>query len=171
MDTQAGSQNEIIDQFTGCVDHLEEVIKGLNESELDLSENGIGWTIRQYIHHIVDGDDIWKNFIKRAIGNPQGTFQLAWYWQFPQDHWAEAWHYAERAIEPSVEMLCASRAHVAQLLHQIPGALERRLTLCMPDGSENQVSVEEIVAMQTRHVEGHLVDIQRILDSHRVKAD
>jgi hypothetical protein len=64
MNSQAGSQNEMIDQFTGCVIHLETLIKGLNESELDLSENGFGWTIRQYIHHFVDGDDILKTFIK-----------------------------------------------------------------------------------------------------------
>lgn len=27
---------------------------------LDAMPSGGGWTIRQIVHHIVDGDDIWK---------------------------------------------------------------------------------------------------------------
>lgn len=161
--------NDLIDRYAGCPALLDETLNGLAESDLDLTEAGEGWSIRQYIHHIADGDDIWKLFIKRAIGCQQGTFHLEWYWQMPQDEWAKAWNYAGRSVEPSLEMFRANRAYIAQLLYQVPGALEKRLAVYLPDGKEELASVEDVVAMQTRHVEGHVQDIQRILATRQVK--
>ena len=167
METKTDSTDELLAHYADCPRLLGEVITGLLEDQLDWSESSESWTIRQIIHHLADGDDIWKSFIKRAVGNPQGVFRLDWYWQMPQEEWARAWHYAERAVEPSLALFQASRAHVVQLLRHIPGALDRCLLVCTPDGNEEKVSVAEIVAMQTRHGEGHIADIRRILALHR----
>jgi len=43
---------------------------------------------RQIVHHIADGDDLWKTYIKIALGNEQAEFTLAWYLAFPQTEWA-----------------------------------------------------------------------------------
>ena len=63
---------------------LEAVLMGLTESDLDLAQTSDSWTIRQIVHHLADGDDLWKTCIKAALGNSEGSFSLQWYWDKPQ---------------------------------------------------------------------------------------
>jgi uncharacterized damage-inducible protein DinB len=162
------SQSEIIADYADGPKRLETAIAGLSEADLDVAQSSDSWTIRQVVHHLTDGDDIWKVFIKRAIGNPGGEFTLEWYWQMPQDEWAERWVYEERAIDPSLALFRASRRHIVQLLEHIPGVWEKSLRIRWPNGEEQEVSVGWVVEMQTRHMEGHLGDIRRIREAHSI---
>ncbi len=141
---------------------LEAAIAGLSEAELDIAPPGGGWSIRQIVHHIADGDDIWKLCIKAALGNSQGEFDLRWYWDVPQDTWAERWDYAGRALEPSLALFRANRAHVVQLLRQVPDAWNQSIRLPRPDGEIVPISVGYVVEMQARHAEGHCSDIRAL---------
>ena len=109
MNTQPFEQDERIAKYGNCPSQLEAAILGLSEANLDMSKSADSWTIREIIHHIADGDDMWKLFIKRAIGNPEGEFGLDWYWQVSQDEWAKNWGYKTRAVEPSLAMFRANR--------------------------------------------------------------
>ena len=144
---------------------LEAAVAGLSEDELDSAPRG-GWSIRQIVHHIVDGDDLWKTCIKAALGNSEGQFSLLWYWDLPQDRWAERWAYAGRAIAPSLVLFRANRAHVLQLLREIPGAWDCTVNLPHPNGEIAPVSVGYVVEMQARHPEGHIRDIEAIRRVH-----
>jgi hypothetical protein len=161
MDEQTSHRESTIARYADGPDQLAAAIAGLSEGELDLAERDDTWTIRQIVHHIVDGDDIWKVFIKRAIGNPAGTFDLQWYWGMPQDEWVERWAYARREIEPSLALFRANRGHVVQLLDHVSGAWQQSLLVRWPNGTEQEVSVAAVVEMQARHVTGHLDDIRR----------
>jgi uncharacterized damage-inducible protein DinB len=108
MSEQVSSRNEVLEDYADGPNRLEAAIAGLPETGLDVALSSDSWTIRQIVHHVADGDDIWKVFIKRAIGNPEGEFTLEWYWQIPQDEWAEHWAYGRRAIEPSLALFRAS---------------------------------------------------------------
>jgi hypothetical protein len=151
----------IIARYAAGPDQLETAIAGLSAGELDVAERDDTWTIRQIVHHVADGDDLWKVFIKQAIGNPGGKFDLEWYWQMPQDEWAESWAYASREIEPSLALFRSSRGHTVQLLEHIPEAWERSLLVRWSNGEEEEVSVAWVVEMQARHVTGHVADIRR----------
>jgi hypothetical protein len=37
---------------------LEHTVMGLQDSQLDFKPSGGGWSIRQIVQHIVDGDDL-----------------------------------------------------------------------------------------------------------------
>jgi hypothetical protein len=161
------TENSILNYAAGP-QRLEAVLAGLSEAELDTALSNDSWTIRQIVHHIADGDDIWKGFIKMAMGNPQAEFTLEWYWRLPQVTWAQEWAYASRPIEPSLGLLCANRAHVVQLLECIPGAWEKSLLVHWPNGEEQTISVGWVVELQTRHLEGHIEDIRMILEAHRL---
>jgi len=165
MSSQTAHQSDILASFAGGPDRLEAAIAGLSAADLDLALSSDRWSIRQIVHHIADGDDLWKEFVKRAIGNPEGEFTLAWYWQIGQAEWAGRWAYRERAIEPSLALFRASRAHVVQLLTHRPEAWSHNLLIRWPD-EETQTSVEWVVAMQARHVDGHVDDIRRIREAH-----
>jgi hypothetical protein len=156
----------ILARYAGGPAKLAAVIAGLEESQLDLSESSDSWSIRQIVHHVADGDDLWKIPIMAALGNDQGTFSLHWYWDKPQDEWATSWDYAGRPIESSIDLFTANRRRTAELLQRSPDAWERSIWIQLPDGDRRRASVGFMVEMQANHVDGHVDDINRIRGLH-----
>ena len=153
-------------QYANGPTQLEAVLNSLTETELNLATTMDSWTIRQIVHHIVDGDDIWKMGIKAALGNQEGLLSFQWYWDKPQTEWAENWKYASRPIEPSLALLRANRGHMVELIQQIPDAWERSIRVKWPQRAEERITVGDVIEMQTRHILGHISDIQTILQAH-----
>jgi hypothetical protein len=170
MNAQLSGQDEqLITNYGNCPSQLDTAIIGLSEISLNLSKSAESWTIREIIHHIADGDDMWKLFIKRAIGNPNGEYVFDWYWQVPQDEWAKRWSYKERAIEPSLALFRANRSHIVQLLRHTPGAMEKSLRVRWPTKlGEQDVKVRLVVRGQTEHVLDHIAEIGEIREAHGV---
>ena len=145
---------------------LEAALDGLTESDLNLAQTSDSWTIRQIVHHIADGDDIWKTCIKADLGNHEGLFSLQWYWDKPQTEWAANWKYANRRIEPSLALLRANRQHIVELVQQTHGAWEKSIRLKWPEGEEARITIGEVLEMQASHVVGHINDIRMIRQAH-----
>lgn len=143
---------------------LERALADVTPVELDTPPRAGGWTIRQIVHHLADGDDLWKVGLKAALGDEDGEFTLAWYWSLPQEEWAERWAYAQRSVAESLALLKACRDHVVQVLEAVPGAWDRTIGVRRPDGELEPLAVGAIVAMQTEHVEHH---VRRILEIRR----
>lgn len=147
---------------------LEAVLSGLSESDLNLAQTSDTWTVRQIVHHIVDGDDIWKTCIKAALGNADGLFSLQWYWSKPQTEWAENWKYANRPIEPSLALFRANRHHIVELLRQTPHAWEKSIRIKTPQNAEARITIGEVLEIQAPHVVEHIGDVQTILRTHNL---
>ena len=152
-----------LDRFRTGLAALEEVVSGLGDDALDTVPCGGGWSIRQIIHHVADGDDIWKLAIKMAVGNDGVEFTLGWYQSLTQMEWADRWAYSSRPIGASLSLLRSSREHVLQILDHSPEAWNRAVFLRKPDGQIERVPVGFIVEMQAEHVFHHLRTIQEIL--------
>ena len=142
---------------------LEIVLSGLNDTDLDITPSTGGWTIREIVHHIVDGDDIWKMGIKQALGNVQTEFSLDWYRTLTQDTWADCWSYSQRSIEESLTLLKANRDHIMQLLEHVPDAWEKTVEFYEPNGKIEIIPVGFIIEMQADHVFHHIKQIEKIL--------
>jgi uncharacterized damage-inducible protein DinB len=142
---------------------LERALTGLKEADLDTAPSKGCWTIRQIVHHLVDGDDLWKICIKQALGNDQSEFSLDWYRALPQDTWADRWAYAQRPIEVSLALLKANRDHVIQLLEHVPDGWNRAVGFREPNGEIEIVPVGFVIEMQANHVTHHLQQIKTIL--------
>jgi uncharacterized damage-inducible protein DinB len=168
MTEQSHDPETIIARYAEGPTQLKAAIAGLSESELDVAHSADTWTIRQIVHHIADGDDIWKIAIKAALGNSSGAFSLSWYWDKPQDEWVESWHYAGRTIELSLALFDANRRHIVQLLQHIPDAWGRHIFIRWPDGENVQTTVVYIVGMQANHVSDHINDIRMIRQTHNI---
>jgi 23S rRNA U2552 (ribose-2'-O)-methylase RlmE/FtsJ len=166
MTQQSRDRDKVLGLYLKGPTLLEEAISGLNDSELDLSLAPGTWSIRQYVHHVVDGDDIWRTALRAALGQIQRVIDFQWYWDFPQDTWAERWGYAGRALDPPLALLHAGRRYVVVLLRNIPGAWERSVTMRWPDGREQTITVCDTVEVQADHVLGHIRDIQAIRKEH-----
>jgi uncharacterized damage-inducible protein DinB len=165
LNAEDGCQSRL-GRYVGVVDRLEASVHDLGEMGLDLSLSPESWTIRQVVHHVVDGDDIWKINIKAALGRPERVLSVQWYWDVPQDAWAETWGYADRALSPSLDLLRASRRHIVQILGQLPGSLDRSATFRWPSGEVTRLTVGDLVAMQTDHVSHHTGDIRAIREMY-----
>jgi hypothetical protein len=159
---------ELLTRYAEGPEQLEAALAGLEEADLDVAQTPDGWTIRQIVHHIVDGDDLWSMCIKASLGDSRGLFSYGWYWEKPQDEWADNWGYAGREIEPSLALFRANRRHISQLLYQTPDAWEKYALITIPDGEEKATSVRYVVKMQTKHVEGHIEDIRAIRKKHKL---
>jgi uncharacterized damage-inducible protein DinB len=70
-----GDQTSVLAKYLEGPALVEQALAGLQDADLDVSPSQGGWTIRQIVHHIVDGDDLWKACIKAALGNEQGEFR------------------------------------------------------------------------------------------------
>jgi uncharacterized damage-inducible protein DinB len=143
---------------------LESALTGAQDVDLDAPPAQGGWTIRQIVHHVVDGDDVWKTCIKVALGNEQAEFALDWYWALPQEAWAERWAYAHRSLDVSLALLKANRSHVLQLLEQVPDAWRRSVGFRKHDGDTVRLPVGAVIEMQADHVAHH---VKRILAIRR----
>jgi hypothetical protein len=168
MTQSTENQEQTIARYAAGPSLLESTIQGLDQTQLDLSLSQESWSIREIVHHIADGDTLWKEFILRAAGNPEMEFTLAWYWHIPQDEWVQRWAYAQRDIAPSLALFAASRRHTVELLEAIPWLWEKTLLIPTRQGGHERASVAEVVEMQSRHVEGHVEEIRQIRTAHGV---
>jgi hypothetical protein len=166
--TEKDSSDTLLSCYADGPARLEAALTGLTEAELDLSLADGAWTIRQIVHHIADGDDLWKTCIKAALGNSEGLFTLQWYWDKPQMEWSESWRYASRSVESSLTLLDANRHHIVELLEHVPNAMEKSIRLQPPHDAEVHITIKEVIEMQVRHMTGHTQDIQAIRQANAV---
>ena len=144
--------------------YLEHTLAGLDESEFDIASAVGKWTIRQIVHHIVDGDDLWKICIKQALGNEQSKFSLDWYRTLSQDAWADRWAYSQRSVDVSLALLKAIRNHVSQLIENVPDGWNKSVGFREPNGEIVRITVGFIIQMQVDHVRHHVEQIEAILN-------
>jgi len=166
MIIQTNTFQTILARYADGPTLLDNALAGLSETDLDLALSLDSWSIRQIVHHLADGDDIWKVCIKAAIGNSDGTFTLQWYWDKPQLEWSANWKYASRRVESSLALLRANRRHTVELIEQTAEAWEKSIWLKPPKGKKERITVAWIIEMQAGHVVDHIKDIHAILQVH-----
>lgn len=154
-------RKKVLELFKEGPNILENAIADLSSSELDYVPSKGGWSIRQIIHHLVDGDDLWKIGIKTALGGVESEFTLNWYTALPQTDWAVHWSYENRSIDVSLNFFKAIRSHVLQMLEHSPDGWTKSVKFANPKGEIELVPVGFIVQMQVDHVEHH---VKRILE-------
>ena len=155
------NKDKIIELFKQGPSILENALADLSDIELDYIPSNGSWTIRQIIHHIADGDDLWKTCIKIALGNEQAEFTLRWYSMLPQVEWAKSWSYENRPIVESLTLLKANRSHILQLLKYVPDGWVKSVQFLDSNGKIEVIPVGFVIQMQADHIVHH---VKRILE-------
>jgi len=166
MLNQTNVTQAILTQYADGPSLLDSALSGLTETDLDLALSADSWSIRQIVHHLVDGDDLWKTCIKAALGNNDGVFTLQWYWEKSQMEWSESWAYSRRGLESSLGLYRANRRHIVDMLEHIPGACEKSVRLERPGREEMRITVFDVVELHVQHLADHIKDIETILKAH-----
>jgi len=145
---------------------LEAAIAGLDEAGLDWK--GSGWSIRQYVHHVVEGELIWEVNLRAAAGLDGITFPMGWYFTQPQEVWAERWAYDRRPVGPALALFHASTCDLVAFLHAVSTEIWKhsgRITW-VDSNQESSLTVLDILRMHIRHMDGHTADIRAIREEH-----
>ncbi len=161
-------ENEaLLQKYLQLPNHLEDAIAGLNDLDLNLCNNG--WTIRQIVHHVVEGENIWQLNLRAVVGTDGILFPFTWYFALSQDEWVECWAYDKRPLGPSLALYRANTWNLAEFLRNIPGAWDHFGRVTWPgERKETSMTVREIVEMYLRHMDGHVEEIQAIRVLHQI---
>jgi hypothetical protein len=155
-------ENELLLQkYLQLPDCLEGAVAGLSDSDLDVSSDG--WTIRQIVHHVVEGENIWQLNLRAIVGTNGILFPFMWYLSIPQDEWVKRWAYDKRPLGPSLAFYRASTWNLVEFLRNIPDAWDHFGRVTWPGEQEETCgTVREIVEMNLRHMDQHAEEIQAI---------
>jgi hypothetical protein len=87
---------------------------------------------------------------------------------YDQAHWAEALAYKERAVEPSLALIKASRHHLAHLMQHIPDYSERYVLLkyANEEGEGRKITIGEWLDVMARHLAEHCAEIRETRHVH-----
>ncbi len=165
--TQALSREQVIAHFGTGPDRLIAAVEYLADEELDLSFAPGEWSIRQIVHHVADGNDIWSVGLKRAIAAPGALLRFE---EYPgNEPWAAAMHYDKRSIQPALALFEAYVRLMEQLVVEFPGAWDNTLRLADAQGNvADTVTVGTVLDMLDKHLDEHLEAIQAIKQHHGI---
>jgi hypothetical protein len=160
------SQDELLCEYGKLPERLEAVIAGLDESDLDLRKDG-EWSIRQYVCHIVEGEQLWQINLRVILGLNGTKFPFDWYPRLSQMEWSERWAYCKRSLQVMLDQYRADTQYLADILKNLPDVWEHFGCITFPgDEAERQFTVRDIVEMNLRHLDGHAQDIRAIRAWH-----
>lgn len=157
----------LLQKYLQLPDLLDGAIARLSDTDLDMCEE-IGWSIRQIVHHVVEGENIWQVNLRAVVGTNGILFPFTWYFAIPQDEWARCWAYDKRPLGPSLALYRASTLNLVEFLRNIPDAWDHFGRVTWPgEWEETCLTVREIVEMQLRHIDQHAKSIQAIRALHQ----
>jgi hypothetical protein len=155
----------LLKKYLQLPERLEAVIAGLSETDLDL--RGQGWSIRQYVHHTVEGELLWQINLRAAAGYDGIVFPMTWYFVQEQDTWAECWGYDRRPVEPALALFRGSTSNLVGFLNCLPEAWDHSGRITWPGNQKESIySVRDIVLMHIGHMDQHEADIRAVRELH-----
>lgn len=125
------------------------------------SEN---WSIREYVHHLVEANLVASTLVIAALGSPGSRYD--WSWLVPDDRWMKRIEYGRAPVEPALRLLEAITAHVAGLVRRTAGSLSRHVRLRGTSGAKRQ-TVRRVLEDEIEHARHHLSDIATIRAARR----
>jgi hypothetical protein len=161
------SHEVLLARYLQLPERLEAAIAGLTESQLDLTSSS-GWSIREYVHHTVEGEWIWQVNLRAILGRDGIQFPFTWYFGLRQDDWADCWSYGTRPTGPALLLFRGSTANLVGILRNVSEKTWEHFGRVTWPGQEKEscFTVREIVEMHIRHMDQHTADIRALREMH-----
>ena len=150
-----------VDEWARIPADIRKAIRGLSETDLDHRGGSEGWSVREYVHHLVEANLIASTMVIAALANTGGEFD--WTWVNPSAAWMKRVGYDKADVNPALAMLTAVCDHIAGIVAAQPGMLERHVSLNDSPGAKRyNATVEKILKDEREHADHHLADIRGI---------
>lgn len=145
-----------IDMIRALPGEVEEIVKGLNDKQLDTPYREGGWTVRQVVHHLADAH--MNAFVRMKLILTENKPALK---PYDQDAWAAMPDTTEMPIGVSMEILRGLHDRWARLLERVPDAGWSRTGIYAERGEltlDHHLNVYS--AHGAKHV-GHIAQLRR----------
>ena len=137
-----------IDAYLAGVAELREAVKGMSRDQLLARPIEGRWSTLEVVCHLVDSEVAWTHRMKRAIAEDRPLLI-----GYDETRLAERLGYHDSEVEEELELFDRLRTQMAKILRRLPSDAWSR------QGVHNErglVSLEEMVQIETDHVEHHL---------------
>lgn len=148
--------HERIHTIRTFVPRLRALVQGYTAVQLTTPYNAPEWTIAQNIHHLVDSHAMSYIRFKLILTQENPTLPV-----YSQDNFAKLPDAQIAYLEDSLTILEGLHARWAYMLDHIE---DWSRTGYHPE-MDRTISLDELVMMYADHCEGHLVQIQEVLDA------
>ncbi|SNR31915.1 DinB superfamily protein [Maribacter sedimenticola] len=152
---------EDIDRWISVLDNLpkklHELVKDLNEQQLDTPYRDGGWTVRQVIHHLADSHHHSYTRFKWALTENRPLIKA-----YEEKDWSNLTDAKSAPIALSLNYLTAMHAKLVYMLTHI-SSLDYQKSYIHPDGNMN-VSVAENLGKYAWHSNHHYAHIKNLID-------
>ncbi len=157
----------LLNQYLELPARLGEVLAGLAEEDFDLRMEG-EWSIREYVAHLVEGEQLWQINLRVILGLNGAKFPMTWYPEHSQMEWSELWAYNKRSIKVLQDQYQADTQYLVNLLENLPDEAWAHYGRITWPGAEEETrySVRDIVEMHISHLAIHAEDIRAIRAQH-----
>jgi hypothetical protein len=140
-------------------------VSGLSARDLGLRGGSEGWSIREYVHHLVEANLVASNIVLAALGKPGCAYD--WSWVMPDAGWMKRLGYDRMPIEPALRMLEHLCAHVATVVRVAPGGLAGKVRLVDAPGAKPYGrTIQQILEEECEHAQRHLHDVAQTRKAH-----
>ena len=135
---------------------LTELVKNLNDVQLDTPYRQDGWTVRQVVHHLADSHHNSYTRFKWTLTEDKPTIK-AYY----EERWAELQDSKSAPILLSLNALFSTHAKLVYLLKGLSQEDLERIFI-HPDGNE-EVSLKENIGVYAWHSQHHYAHIENLM--------
>jgi hypothetical protein len=127
-------------------------ITGAAGSEVDYIPESGGWSIRQIVAHLADGEIVATMRIRQILAEENPKMEA-----FDQDAWAKNLDYARRKPSQSLETFRRIRGENYELLKDLPEAAFERAGIHSDRG---RVTLRQLLQLVAQHAESHAAQLR-----------
>jgi len=150
---------DTLERFRRGPELLAVMLTGVHGDEIDFAAAPGKWSIRQLMAHLADTELVAAHRMRQVIAEDQPKLMA-----FNQEAWAQNLDYARRTPKQSLETLRRLRAENYELLKALPESAFERAGMHSERGP---VSLAQMLATFSDHVEGHARQMQAIRDTYK----
>jgi hypothetical protein len=162
---RAGKRTSTLKRWASIPGEIRVAVAGLPTRNLDLRGGSEGWSIREYVHHLVEANLVASNSILAALGKPGCVYD--WSWVTPDARWMRRLGYDRAPIGTALELLEALCSHVAMVVHAAPGGMRRHVRLRdAPRARLRRRTVRQVLDDEGEHARHHLRDVADTMKAH-----
>ena len=142
------------------------VTRGLSAAGLDRRGGSEDWSIREYVHHLIEANLVASTIVVAALGSPGCRYDWSWMW--PSRKWMRRLGYSKAPLEPAIQFLESLTAHLGGLLARSPRKLTLRVRVAGTRSSRGKLTtVRKVLQDEVEHADHHLGDVAAILKARR----
>lgn len=137
---------------------LRNSVAGLSARQLDGRHGSENWSIREYVHHLIEANIIASTIVIAALGKPGSVYD--WSWVQPEGEWVTRLGYNRVALEPGLALLELLCRYITLVVRTSPRGLAGHVQLKDTGaGALDKRTVEQVLRDEWEHAQHHLHDI------------